>query len=523
MAWSAEFVDVLMSGSSAAFCWAIEVLTVGSVPSAGAYIIASAPGVGDVQCIGLRGVQVQGQRLSPASWSSTIGAFSVDIVGDPRPVFEHVTRGSWVRVLVGLGGWAIDRYQPIAIGRVYNISGAPPKWVIDCWDWQSALRSRNDPANPDLFYNVIGSTTTADAFAFTANSTTAFDVVATGAFERETSQPGALKVTTSGGDSFYLVYTAVPSSTRFTVSANDKFASTQVSFTSATPSVDAVDEVAFLAGHPMNIVRKLLTSTGAGTNGTYDVYPSGWGYAIPSYLVDNEDTDRQRDASVYVDSGSYTVGIHVDEPQTDGLAWLQSWMQPMGLFLTTRMGLITVRAYVCPSSTRTAIPGDPVAVITDDDIQPGSVAWEGWDSEYATEYYLIGFTSVKHNGTPITTYGTGAAPVTLPAANTLLIDVSASVYDNTDSVNVHNELIARLEKSRTRIPERIRLTVPLRFAQLAPGDGVFLDTTKVYGRQDDGNAYDGRYAVVVEVSPNWTGGECVVGLALFPTSEDAWV
>jgi hypothetical protein len=48
--------------------------------------------------------------------------------------------------------------------------------------------------------------------------------------------------------------------------------------------------------HPLNIALKVLTSTGAGVNGAYDVLPSHMGAAVPNTLVNIEAFELLRDA-----------------------------------------------------------------------------------------------------------------------------------------------------------------------------------------------------------------------------------
>ena len=516
MAWSSDFVDRLNAGGTFDFVWALEVMVVGAAPSAGTTILASQEGIGNACCIGLRGVRVQGGRLSMQSWTSTVGAFTIDIVGDPSTMFEYITRGSWVRVLCGFPGWTIDDYQPVAIGRVYTIRGAPPLWTIECWDWKSALRSRNDPAHPALFWS-LGSTTVAAAFA--ANSDTSLTTTST-TDARESVGTGALRVAGPTAD-FYLTFTGTATGPiRYTgVSTANKFATSQEAV-----STEAVSNVAYLSGHPLDIVRKVLASTGtASANGAYDKYPSGWGYAIPDAHIDHDDVDRWQGEVVTV-SGTYTVELHVDEAQEDGLSWLEGWMTPMGLFFAVRQGKITVRAV--GGDLGEILFGD-IAEITDADIEAGpsapAIEWECWDSDYSIEYQAVRFTSTQHNGTGVTDTATAADPATLPAGEVEDISLAESAWDNTYAVEVVAEVRDRLAITHMRIPERLTLSLPLRFAQCTPGDGIYLSTTRVYGREESSSlAYESRLATITEVSPDWMAGRCTVSLAIFPTTENAF-
>ncbi len=63
-------------------------------------------------------------------------------------------------------------------------------------------------------------------------------------------------------------------------------------FTSATPDAPA----AIGPDHPLTIALKILTSTGAGVNGAYDVLPSSQGAHVPNTLVNVTNIEFFRDA-----------------------------------------------------------------------------------------------------------------------------------------------------------------------------------------------------------------------------------
>ena len=65
-------------------------------------------------------------------------------------------------------------------------------------------------------------------------------------------------------------------------------------FDSATPDAPAT----LGPEHPLTIALKVLTSTGAGVNGAYDVLPAGMGAAVPNTLVNIESFEFFRDAIV---------------------------------------------------------------------------------------------------------------------------------------------------------------------------------------------------------------------------------
>jgi len=66
----------------------------------------------------------------------------------------------------------------------------------------------------------------------------------------------------------------------------------QTLFSGATPDAPA----AMGPDHPLTIALKVLTSTGAGVNGPYDVLPATMGAAVPNTLVNTENLEFFRDS-----------------------------------------------------------------------------------------------------------------------------------------------------------------------------------------------------------------------------------
>jgi hypothetical protein len=125
MSWSDAFREQLQARTFAPI-WAIEVLVVGAVPSTGGewYCSHNAQVVtGAKAWIAQQGIRIQGQRLSMASWTCSIGAFTVEMVGDRASVLARLTRGTWLRVWMGFADWALADYQPITMGTVKNVRG----------------------------------------------------------------------------------------------------------------------------------------------------------------------------------------------------------------------------------------------------------------------------------------------------------------------------------------------------------------------------------------------------------------
>lgn len=507
MAWRPAFLEAIASGARAPKMY-LESRQVYREPGT-PYRIASHLGLGaDLVCIGTSAdggpmVNVQGSTLSPRGWKTTIGAFSVGIVGNFSEPLARFTRGTVVVLYAGFDGMHVDDFEPIAIGQVQNVRGMAPMWTLECWTLDNAMRQRLDvtAALTQLFATLGNGTTLAAAYS---PGDTSIEVASTANFDRETSGTGALKI-----GEFYLTYTGTATSpTRFT---GVSVAAVGDTTADSAGSGDAVEEAVWLTGHPMDIARKILCSRD-GTNGDYDTLPTGWGLGFSSNLVDHDDIDRYVTDVVAVETGSYVWDLIYDEPVDDALAEVTGLLAFGGMFITTRQGLLTIRA---AQSTRLA-PYHSGIEITDEDVDTIE-SYEAFDYSFSPEYTRV---SIRSLGV-LRVSAADETPATLPAAESLPYDLTHCLFAN--DLQVAYEMLDRLEESALRVPERLVLRCAgLRLAQLAPGDVVDFSCTRTHSRRDGALGWDGRRAMIVEVSPNWHGGTVRIGLLVYPTTGDAF-
>lgn len=501
MGWGATFLTALESRRRAPR-YLLEVIQIYQEPGA-AWSCGSVPGLGSDTRLGVKEVSVQGATLEPRGWRTTTGAFSVALVGEISGFLSHITRGTICALKVGFDGMMLSDFQTVALGQFRNLRGRPPLWTAEFLDFYSALRQRLQRAySVSYLFDGVGTTTTV-ATAYAPGATT-LEVASTTGFDRETSGTGALKITPSSGDPFYLTYTGTASGpTRFTgVSAAGQMGTTAV----AASVGDTVTEAAYLLGHPLDIVRKLLCSKNAG-NGVYDTLPAYWGLAILDNLVDHADIADQK-TRMALASGSYSWEYAVETSIEDAYSWLLSFLAPAGLFLTTRQGLLTCRAGIASATA------SPLLALTDEDI--GAVEdYEAFDAGHSEEYHGV---VVTHGSGAVSSYSTNVA--TLPYAVTLEYDLSDRVFSN--GTVIGNEVLARLGESGKRIPERLTLQCAgLRLAQLSVGDVVTVTTRQAFCRES-GSAFEERRALVVEASPQWSQGVVRLSLLVYPETEDVF-
>lgn len=457
-------------------------------------------------------LRVSGQQLRPRGWTTTIGAFGVDIVtgnGAAAELVAHWTRGTVVALLVGFDDMPPAQFQQVAVGQVWNLRRATgARWTLEVRDLYAALAQRlTTTAEEIALFNDVTAETTLSADYATGDTT--LNVSSSSGFVKG-SKNGALLVTPTSGDPFLLEWSAKGAGT-FTVVAGDLMGTTRV----AAVAGDTVSEVVYLYGHPLDIVREVLCSTGNGTNGAYDVHAEMWGLAVPDSLLDHDDIDRTRDDLVVVSSGSYLWQLWEGPAPSvpDAYAWLTTWMAGGGFFLAVRQGVLTVRAAQLTNS----VSDHPTVLsdlwITDNDIVSVE-SYEMWEAGHAVEYQRL---VVTVSGS-VDLEGASSELATLPGEHTLTVDLSDRVYTN--GLAHQQDVYFRLVEDAQRIPERLVLRCTLRLAQACIGDVITLDTVACPSRALGDDGFVHRPALVDMVEPDWLGGTCRIGLLVYPTTEE---
>ena len=518
MPWSSTFLAQLERNAFVPV-YRLRTQLVETEPNGGEYIISSAPGYGeDEVLIGDGGPTIQGSRVTPQTWASTIGQFTVPLVGDIGTLLRKVSRGTVVVLEMGFLGWVPSDFETIAFGQVSAITGSPPAWTLTCLDPLAMLRQRltSFSTRLALFHGQFAATTL--SANYTAGDAT-INVASTTSFYRQTGGTYAIKITPTTGDPFHLLATG-STSTTFTGSTDGDFVvwdedtSSYVSAVVDAVSGDAVTGAVYLEGHPLDIVRRLLLSTGAGTNGVWDDYPQLWGWAIPEYLVDVDDIGGWKSYVVAVSSGSYTWQLVIEEEINDPLGWLAGLLADAGMYFTTRMGLLTVRSAQLHTSV-TASPWMTDEEILDEHITAARFIGL-WDPQTTTEYTTTAITTATG------TLETDDDLQTLPAAALRTYDVSDRVFTN--QAAVRSEMAGRLTESSCRVPEAIELVLRgLAWARLTAGDLPRVTTPRLRGRLDSTrDGYNGRIVYVTSVSPDHPGNRTVITALAYPTNDEVF-
>ena len=513
MSWSAAFAAQL-EALAATPVWILESVVVGGTPGS-ALRVSSADGYGDVVAIAEDGVRIAGQVLAPATWMPSTGLSSVDVV-DLDAITSSITRGTIVRILLGWveadgTRWIESDFEAVMIGQVRGCSqrGRVPRWTIEINDIFAALRSNFalSRSHIPLFYNTA--TARAVATADYAVGAASVDLDATTDVERETGGNGALRVEVT--TPFYLLWSSVAGTTyTLTGAASEHFATTR----DAAPVGTVVYGCAYLRGAPADIVRRLLVSGGGG--GGYDTYPASWAWGLPDGWIDHADCDAWRDQVLYVSSGSYTWEIVQAEPVDDGLAWISEKLSRAGLFLALRQGQITVRA---GQSFLASAPFVSDLTLTDEDIID-VLQWDAFDPG-ATEACMVTATATTHANVADSASSSEENAATLPAVQTRTFDQTGLAWSNTTNI-LSDDIVPRLTMASLRVPEVLRLRVTLRFAQLAIGDLLPMEVTKIRSRITSTGVYTGLVALVTEASPDYTRRYCDVRLHVYAGTDDVF-
>ena len=501
MSWSVKLKDAL-ANPPYQWTYLLRTVAVGSAPG-GHYIGSSLPGSG-YAVIG-RNVRINGASLKYGRWSSTLGSFTVELVGSIQILKRSLTRGTFVELLIGRPDWPDSDYQTIAIGQVQQLSGRSPLLsTLTCRDLLSALRCRpsTTAANLALGYRLDGASATL-AHAYAVGDPT-MDVNSTTGFELGSGSGAILVTPASGDDPFILRYSGTAHGTELT---GISVAAVHNTVAMAADVGTLIHALYWIEDHPLRAFRRVLLSVQGTDTNAFDSLPAGDGLALPYEFVDHQDCEAYYVASDPTLEFEIMSAEQVDNP----IQWVQSWMAAGGFYLTIRQGRITGRAAVLSNSVDVYDQG----TITDDDIEINGVTWEAWDSDTPEEYCT---TVVTSNNADSTSAGI-EDPATLPATYRKDYDVTSLLYSlETDG---RTGIINRVFEAHQRVPERYTLQLRgLRWAGLAPGDFVRVTSRQIAGRMVA--TYDGlneTRAIVTQVSADFGKGSVSLVVLVFPLTD----
>lgn len=507
MSWSAEFRAALASREPLRLIYLIEPVVMPDGPQSTFAVSSHAvPGRDTTISIARDGegrpsVSVVGQEVDTNTWRSVLGAFSFDLTEPIGRIFAYWTPGTILRLRAGLPGWDYSQYQTLALGQYRQVvrKGMAPVWSAECWDMFAAMETRISltAAQTDLFYGVTATATITSDYTAADGSIT---VDSTTGFQRETGGLWLIAITGNSGAVFYATATG----------------STATSFTGLTVNLfgtgdedanagNTIAEVAYLSGHPVDILRRMVTSTGGGTNGTYDTYPKSWGWGIPKELL-SDDLVTVRD-KVLVSTHSWP--LFATESTTNGWSWLQAHLAAGACWPVVRQGQISMRAAQDLTDPRYhsgfVIGADDVVELLEHEVPDGSHPMEY--SQMRVPHFV---------GIEVSTI---EAPTSLPLLAVYWHNGTQGAPTVYWTSTHASNLISRAAYYYTRRPERLSLRLGgLRAAELVAGDVVGLDVPwlTTVRRDRDGQRQDPAAVMVQQVSPSYSHHFVDVSLIIVP-------
>lgn len=493
MSWRPRFLEALAAGLVEPVLL-VDSRELGNVYGRDPLRISSRAFPGYAAILAEAGHGVSYGEVSPGTFDRSASTLTLACHVDPRAV---LWRGQVVEVRMGFAGWMLADFEPIFLGQVRNCKLSGGRWTIELVDLVQGLASRfDDNASEEscLFYRLgdrdgagTGETTLTDAL-LTGDSVA--EVVDTEGFAREDGGTLVALVEPSTGDPFYVGGSGKTSTTLTGLVSGDLFGTTRVSAVAG----DVVRACGYLEGHPVEIVRRVLVSTGTpAANGAYDVLPRSWGYGIPPEYLDEGDLADQA-ATCRPPTGTDPWCVIVEDPVENGITWLQSWLAPGGYWLEHRQGRITCRGL--PDVTRRRAE----VLITDADLaRPPE--YEAWDARLPVEALVVEVLGIETAEPFATEFYIGTRPVQRYRR------ITVPILGDSGSNAWFAYLAERVGQFFSRVPEVVRITCRgLRLAHLAPGDVVKLRTRhldSLYARV--GGSFDERQLLVLGGGPDWFG------------------
>lgn len=462
-------------------------------------------------------VRITGSRVIPQRWSVSFGGFSLQLSGDIRSILPKMRRGQ-----IAVLQCSINKrgFRNLAIGSLDTISGQRGLFSLGFKDLLSALQtsldtragtvfSDTDPPHFSLFYEVGRTTTTTSTFG-TGDST--LNLTDASFFKKQTGSKGIARIT-NGAVDFYVFWTS-STSTTLTISGTATYNNTtRVS----APSGSTVRYCAWLQGEPYEILASILTSTGTGNNGEFDVYPVEWsiGGKIDKQIFDVSDAKRASKEITRSTGADYDIGFAVESPLSNGLRSIVDIFLTVGIFPVYRQDSISIRACTDPEGRETQKTPDIRAQISDYDII--DILQHDFFSPdianiYRTTYIKYNFTNVYFSGGVYN----GSRVDSLPALSEIERDFS--LYYLADPDNRQSQALQDLRRLRVwdlYISERLSVRLPLRFATLVAGDIVTFRSDYVEHLYDTVDPiFKGRYCMVLGCDYSIDAQECTVTLGI---------
>jgi len=473
--------------------------------------------------IGTGGVQVNGVTVIPSRWSVSFGGFSVAVVGDASQLFQAVAKGSFASLFCKLGSSDFER---IAIGQLQGIrrNGFEDRLVLQFVDLLTAFQntvnsevgsfpspSTLNPPRQDLFYE-LGTTRSITSNWAVGDSTLAV-TNATG-IRRETGKNGIVKIqNSSSATPFYLEWDSFSAPNVLSTTPNggdEAWPSTVAAYDCYTSTGSFITVAAQLDDHPVDILGKILESTGTGTNGSLDTLPFEWsvGGVFGTGLFDQLDGNIQKTLISGVTTSNYKWRQVYDQPLQNGIRDLLTTAANVGQWAVFRQGSFSWRSCSDPNEVQ-FVAGqirdqDIFQVVSHDLFDP--VQGEVYPISSLQYSTTIPLNTLTRKDVGVTSGGRLAS---LPASREIIRSGRLIYSPDTNESDLANADLQRMAKWDHWTFERVVLRCKIVTAQFVAGDVLEISSSKLHGILGE---YQNQRALVVSSSFDFSSNSSTIVL-----------
>jgi len=456
-------------------------------------------------------VTLDSVQITPQRWSVNFGGFNIVLNGDLRPVLNTSLRRGAVAELIMVRDGINER---VSIGQLRNIVGGRGVWRLEFVDFLTMMQSRlTNNVSESTFWRNAGKTAKVTInYNFSSDPNLYLDDITI--FEKQTGQNGMIFVTDHlHGETDYWTW-----SSKTTTSGSAGYLT--IVSTGNYPSVashthlhinDKVTSIARLRGRPDYVFARLVMSTGAGTQGSFDDYPESWGMGVEwnPNLFDLQSLNKYYSNVWATASGQNEIDLLI--MQSGGINTFLDAVLKMGMWPVWRQNELSWRACQNPNRANWITVIDH---ITDRDIvsiDSHALYSPSQSSTYSKSIVLVYNLST---GTNSSVSAIGRSIAILPASSEITRDLRL-VY-RVDVPDQSDQAIADLTRMRrwdSEPYEELSLTVTEKHCLLTAGDIVKISSMYIYGlREGSGDTYNERQAMVLGV--RWNPSQSTVNLTL---------
>ena len=495
MSWGSAFVASLDSPSKS-----IE-YALRFIGHSNDYFLGTARTIGNGGLISLGAAQVtiDNARVTPQRWSVNFGGFSIEIVGDLRPISTSAFRKGAIAELF----MSRNRGQPerVAIGQLRSLSGGRGVWRLEFGDLISAMTSRLSTKAEELSFYYNAGTTTTVATNFNFSSSNQLQLADISSFEKDANFDGMAFVTNAAGSSAYYTWSSKVTTSApagyLVITSTGSWPTLSTATIATLQAGDKVMAVTRLQGRPDEVFARTLMSTGNATQGSFDDFPKAWGVGINfiSSLINSQDMNLWYSNVWKTTTGDHHIQLVISSPQDSGIRNLINSTLELGMWPVFRQGRISWR--VCQD------PEAAVAVSIAESIRDRDIIQIESHSIYSSSQPVVHGKSSILTSNSSGVESVQALAVTnvraLPANNEIQRD-NRFIYriDTPAQSSKATKDLGRMSAWDLYTYEELSLAVSERFAGLVAGDIVSITSSMIYGyKEAAGKTYLGRRGMIL--------------------------